>query len=110
MENANLLAKCPSCNRKHRNLKTRVLNQIDGKTTLHVTCEHCQVSTLVLVSESALGIVSIGMMVDLEEGEARNFIKKNAITDDEIIEVHRTMKKEFDKEKQKAAGSGLQRS
>jgi hypothetical protein len=102
MENANLLAKCPSCNRKHKNLKTRVLSQNDGKTTLHITCEHCQISTLVLISESALGLVSIGMMIDLEESEVRNFIKKDSITDDEIIEVHRAMKKEFGEKKEKS--------
>jgi hypothetical protein len=57
-----------------------------------------------LVSESALGLVSIGMMIDLGENEVRDFIKKNAITDDEIIEVHRAMKKELSKGKEKSGG------
>ncbi|MFA5871689.1 MAG: hypothetical protein WC858_03100 [Parcubacteria group bacterium] len=104
MENANLLAKCPNCNRKHQNSKTKVLSQSEGRTTLYITCKYCQVSTLILVSESALGLVSIGMMIDLGENEVRDFIKKNAITDDEIIEVHRAMKKELSKGKEKSGG------
>jgi hypothetical protein len=102
MENINLLAKCPNCNRKHQNSKTRVLNQNDGKTTLHITCGHCQISTLVLASEAALGLVSIGMMIDLRESEVKNFIAKSAITIDEIIEVHRSMKEDRDKNKGRA--------
>lgn len=91
MKKLNLLAKCPNCGRKHNNSKTHIIEQKGDMTTLHITCGHCNVSVLVLVSEGSIGLVSVGMMIDLDKEEVKRFISKDPVTVDEIIEVHKLL-------------------
>ena len=92
MKRLDLLAKCPHCNRKHSNSKTAVIDQKGGRTTLFITCGNCNVSALILVSEGPMGLISLGMMIDLERDEVQKFIGRTAITVDEVIEVHKLLK------------------
>ena len=41
----------------------------DKRTTLHLTCEHCGGKTLVAVSMTQFGMMSFGIMTDLEFGK-----------------------------------------
>ena len=91
MKKLNLLAKCPNCGRKHSNSKTHILKQKSGMTTLHITCGHCNVSVLVLASEGPMELLSIGMMIDLNEEEVERFISMSSVTVDEVIEVHKLL-------------------
>jgi|WetSurMetagenome_2_1015567.scaffolds.fasta_scaffold1598786_1 hypothetical protein len=86
------LAKCPVCDNAKGSLKTMVIKEEEGKVTFHVTCSRCNSSSLVFVSMSKLGIVSLGMLTDINGTEAKNFLVQDAISADCVIEVHEFLK------------------
>lgn len=92
LENIQPLIRCPVCNKKYRPAKMIVLDEDDKRTTLHLSCDGCHASTLVFVSMGQLGIVSLGMLTDLEQSEARNVFQGEAISADNVIEVHQFLK------------------
>jgi len=47
---------------------------------------------LVLISKGPVGLVSLGMMVDLDENETKTFISETPVSVDEVIEVHKALK------------------
>lgn len=71
-----------------------LLRQEEKRTTLHLTCESCRTSSLVYVSMSPVGVVSMGALTDLEQSEAERFIKATPLTADDVLAVHQTLKAE----------------
>ncbi len=92
LENIQPLIRCPVCNKKYRPVKMLVLDEDDKRTTLHLTCEGCRVSTLVSVSLGQLGAMSVGVLTDLESSEARGAFQGEAISSDQVLEVHQFLK------------------
>ena len=92
VNNLDNLAKCPICNKKYGQTKILVLEEDANKTTFHVTCESCKISSLVFVSSGKMGIVSLGMLTDLTREEARSLFKSEQVSVDNVIEVHEYLK------------------
>lgn len=92
LNNLENLAKCPICSKKYGQNKILLLEDESNRTTLHVTCENCKVSSLVFISSGKLGVVSLGMLTDLTREEARIIFKEEAISTDQVIEVHEYLK------------------
>jgi transcription elongation factor Elf1 len=92
LENLKALVHCPVCNKEYRPAKMLLLDQEDKRSTLHLTCESCGASTLVYVSMSPVGVVSMGVLTDLEQGEAKRLFKGEAISSDEVLTVHQFLK------------------
>jgi hypothetical protein len=92
INNLENLVKCPVCSKRYEQTKILVLEEEMNKTTLHVTCEKCKISSIVFISSGKMGIVSLGMLTDLQQEEARNMFKKEAISADNIIEIHEYLK------------------
>jgi hypothetical protein len=92
INNLENLAKCPICNKKYGQAKILVLEEEMNRTTLHVTCENCKLSSLVFISSGKIGIVSLGMLTDLTRDEARSLFKGEAVSSDNVIEVHEHLK------------------
>lgn len=92
-DNLEHLVKCPVCNKKYPNNKALLLDEEEFKSTFHLTCDYCKASTLVFISSGQFGIVSLGMMTDLERDEARRLFKNEAITTDQVLKVHQFFKK-----------------
>jgi len=92
INNLDNLAKCPICNKKYGQTKLLILGEEANKTTLHVTCENCKISSLVFISSGKMGIVSLGMLTDLTREEAKNLFNNEEISADNVIEVHEYLK------------------
>lgn len=92
LENLKALVHCPACNKEYRPAKMLLLDQQEKRSTLHLTCEGCGVSTLVYVSMSPVGVVSMGVLTDLEQSEAKRLFMGEAISSDEVLTVHRFLK------------------
>lgn len=92
LENLQPLIRCPVCNKKYEPAKMIVLDEDAKRTTLHLTCDDCGASTLVFVSMGQFGVVSLGMLTDLEQNEARKVFQGEAISSDQVIEVHQFLK------------------
>ncbi len=69
-----------------------VLDEDDKRVTLHMTCTHCSVASIVFVSTGQFGIVSFGMLTDLEQSEAKQSFRGEAISSDHVIEAHQFLK------------------
>ena len=92
VNNLENLVKCPICNKKYGQAKILVLEENNNKTTLHVTCGSCKISSLIFISSGKMGIVSLGMLTDLTKEEAKNLFKNEEISADNVIEVHEYLK------------------
>lgn len=92
LENLQPLIRCPVCNKKYRPAKILVLDESDKRTTLHLACEECKTSSIVFVSQGQFGVVSLGMLTDLEQSEARRVFRGEAISSDNVLEAHLFLK------------------
>jgi transcription elongation factor Elf1 len=92
LENLQSLIRCPVCNKKYRPTKILVLDEDDKRTTLHLTCEGCGASSMVFVSMGQFGVVSLGLLTDLKQSEARAVFHGEAISADQVIEAHQFLK------------------
>ena len=92
LENLKALIHCPVCSKEYRPAKMLIIDQEDKRSTLHLTCESCRASSLVYVSMAPVGAVSMGVLTDLEQGEAKRLFKGEAISSDEVLNVHEFLK------------------
>ena len=92
IQNLKHLTKCPGCDKTNSHTKALVLDEDSNKTTLHITCDMCKVSTLIFVSSGKTGIVSFGMMTDLSRNEVKKLFKTEAVSVDQVIEIHEFLK------------------
>lgn len=86
--NADFLAKCSVCDSSLDAEKIVVIAENEEKTTLHVTCTKCHSAAIVFLSNNHNGIVSVGMATDLDASEVREKMGKEAISADEMIDLH----------------------
>ena len=73
-------------------MKMLVIDESDKRTTLHMTCEGCNASTIVYVSLGQFGVVTVGTLTDLEQSEARQVFKEEAVSSNNVIEAHQFLK------------------
>ena len=92
INNLENLVKCPICNKKYNQARILVLEEGGNRTTIHVTCGSCEISSLVFISSGKMGIISLGMLTDLTTEEAKILFKNEAISTDQVIEVHEYFK------------------
>ncbi|MCI0558206.1 MAG: hypothetical protein MN733_06900 [Nitrososphaera sp.] len=88
LENLKPLMRCSVCDKKYEPAKVLVLSSEEERTTLHLTCEHCQVSSLIFVSSNQWGVASVGVLTDLGPQDARALFGQEAISADQVIEMH----------------------
>ncbi|MEK9151528.1 MAG: hypothetical protein AAB547_02760 [Patescibacteria group bacterium] len=93
LENLQSIIRCPVCNKKYRRALMLVLDEDDKRTTLHLSCADCGASSMVFVSMGQFGIVSLGVLTDLEQGEARAVFASETISADQVIEAHQFLKR-----------------
>lgn len=92
-DNLKSLMRCSLCNKKYEPTKALLLEEREGHTALHVTCAACGVSTVVFVSANQWGVMSMGILTDLESSEVKNLFGNEAISADQVIDVHNFMKR-----------------
>ena len=92
LEQLEPLVHCPVCNKKYRKLRMSPVAEEERKTTLHLTCEHCGGKTLVSVSMTQFGMMSLGVLTDLDQSEARRLLRADPVSADQVIAAHRFFK------------------
>ncbi|MFC1645413.1 hypothetical protein ACFL08_05295 [Patescibacteria group bacterium] len=86
------LTKCSLCGGVYHHDRTVVLDESDSNTTIHVTCQKCNTSALVFISNNQQNIVSLGIATDMKGDEAVNLFNKCFISDDDVLDVYRDLK------------------
>jgi len=92
LENLQSIIRCPVCNKKYRPAKMLVLDEDEKRTTLHLSCTDCGAASMVFVSMGQFGIVSLGILTDLEQSEAQKVFFGGAVSSDQVIEMHQFLK------------------
>ena len=92
LENMQSFLGCPVCPEKNQPTKVVVLEEGAKKSTLHLTCETCLSSAIITVSMGQFGLMSMGVLTDLEQAEAKKMFHAPAVTSDQVLEAHQFLK------------------
>jgi arginine/lysine/ornithine decarboxylase len=88
LNHGDFLAKCSVCDSSLAPGNIVVVDENEQKSTLHVTCLKCNSAAMVFLSSGQGGIVSLGMATDLDADEVKEKMSREAISADEIIDLH----------------------
>lgn len=90
MKEVDLLINCPVCGSEYKNNDTGVVKAKDSAMLVHASCSHCQSSFLAMVTKGyeTEGMVSMGMLTDLDYEEACRFLGGEPVTADEVLDLY----------------------
>lgn len=86
--NLDFLSKCSACGGEFNADALTVLEEGAQKTILHATCRKCQTSAIFFLSNNQAGMVTLGMVTDLDSQEVVAKFSNQAISSDEVIDAH----------------------
>jgi hypothetical protein len=99
MEWLGYVLRCPICGYKYNLENTKVIdseqNDVFGeaKILIHSDCAKCKSSVMFNVEIRGPEVFSVGMITDLTGQDSSKFRNKNPITPDEIINIHKGLKR-----------------
>jgi hypothetical protein len=82
------LAKCPVCNKKYTHAVVTPLIENDVRSTVHISCPSCGVSSILFVSANQWGVASIGILTDLEGEESKKHFGKEVVSTDQALDAY----------------------
>ncbi len=88
MGDAKPFAKCPVCNKKYTSAKITPLTEDETRSTMHVSCPSCGVSSILFVSANQWGVASVGILTDLEEEEVKRHFGKEVVSVDSALDAY----------------------
>jgi len=65
-----------------------MLEENQQQSIFHAACPSCKTATIIFLTSTHSGLVSLGMATDLNQEEARKFFGQEAVNVDEVIDVH----------------------
>lgn len=90
--NLEILLGCAACGKKNSQSSIRVVSARQNSLLIHSHCSHCESSSLAIISKGAVdqqqGVVSMGVLTDLDYDEACQLLDKEPISIDEVLDVH----------------------
>ncbi len=86
-----VMRECPLCTHELVAEHIRTVESREGSHVLHARCPACSNSLIFLVGTTQVGIGLIGMISDLTYDDALRFRRKEAITDDQMIECYQAI-------------------
>ena len=87
-EGIKLISYCPLCESSYSPQSAQVLGEKDDSHLLHIQCGQCSNAIIALVLISTAGISSVGLVTDLCFNEVDRFKGSEAVTTDDVIEMH----------------------
>ncbi len=82
------LAKCPVCNKKYSPAVITPLAENDTRSTVHVSCPSCGVSSILFLSMNQWGVASIGILTDLDGEESKRYFGQEAVSTDFALDAY----------------------
>jgi hypothetical protein len=87
-DNLRFFIKCSTCSYDFRQENLIVLEENQQQSIFHASCPNCKTATMIFLSSTYSGLISLGMATDLDQEEAKKFFGQEAVNADEIIDVH----------------------
>lgn len=84
---------CPCCSKRYHQAKVSVINRDRERIIVHITCPNCGISVLSSISLNNLGLMAVGMLTDVSQGDLKILEKYDSITLDDVIEIHEYIEK-----------------
>ncbi len=83
------LVNCSVCNELYRAGNAKMVGSRNNSLVVHIHCENCKSSTLTIISKSPTGdnTITMGMLTDLDYGEAVESMKMKAIDANEVLDI-----------------------
>ena len=72
-EHAHFVSRCPFCSAEYDLDGSRVISEEEDATVVYVTCSECESSIIAMVAMTGLGIVSLGLVMDMSASDAKKF-------------------------------------
>lgn len=85
MEN---VMRCPLCDKIYQQANVVMFEEKEGRATFHMTCRHCMTSAVLFSAAGRFGVVSVGMMTDLDRVEASRIVLRDVVSADHVIDMH----------------------
>ena len=92
-ENLQIISRCPVCNNKHRPIEAKILEEKEDARLIYIKCRFCQASVLAVILAGNVGIISLGIVTDLDSDEVLKFKARSGVTSDDVLEVHQFLAK-----------------
>lgn len=93
-ENMNLVSRCPFCSAEYDLDGAKVIGEEDDSTMVYVTCGDCESSIVAIVAMSGLGIVSLGLVTDMTEGDTKRMMQDKEVSGDDMLNLYELLKTE----------------
>lgn len=84
-----LTSYCALCNASFTPQEVSVIGEGDRTQLLHVSCNHCASSIVLLLLMSELGSGSVGLITDLTEADVHQFKDAEPISTDDVLDLYR---------------------
>ncbi len=85
---------CPFCATKEAPTTSHVIESSKDAHTVHVTCEKCGQSVLVLIRVSQLGVHCVGIITDLKVEDAGVLLHSSVVNVDDVFSTHEALNRE----------------
>lgn len=92
------ILKCPVCGQKYNLGSTKIIDSeqdeisSEARILIHSDCVKCKSSVMFNVEIRGPEVFSVGMITDLTGIDSAKFKRKNAITSDEVIGIHKEIR------------------
>lgn len=83
--------RCPICDYKYEVQRIQILNESENGVLSYFRCEKCSASFLATISETPFGHMAQGLLTDLDAQEVLKFARHDAVTHDDVLEVHESL-------------------
>lgn len=80
--------KCPVCGSQRKDLFFEPVSSNKNRTAIYVSCEECLTAIVFFISQNEMGMMTIGVLTDLNSNEAKDFFGSKPISENDIIDVY----------------------
>lgn len=93
-EGLRLVSRCPLCEASYNPMEAKVLSEREDGHLLHIRCKKCRNSVLALVTVTAAGVSSVGLVTDLTYDDVvRLQAEPMEVTVDDVLGIHELLEK-----------------
>ena len=93
-DNTTLITHCPVCSLRYEPLEAKILDEGSNAHLVYIKCQNCHSSILAVIMASNFGLSSVGLITDLSGDDVLKFRDVEAISYDDVIEVHQFLNQE----------------
>lgn len=86
-ETNQIISRCPLCNASYRMEDAQVVETTDESSMVYVECSRCKSSIVAVVAMSGMGMVSLGMVTDMNREDVERFRASPSMTGNELLEM-----------------------